>query len=67
MTKKGHQEFSTPKKVIQKFGPRNFFPSPQTRRQVSTYALHCQWKNETARERTGHQDFYAVAKKMKLL
>jgi len=45
-TKKGHQKFlalkSTffPKKVIRKFGPQIFFPSPQTRHQVSVYVWH---------------------------
>jgi len=31
-------EFISYKNVIRKFGPRNFFPSPQTRRQVSAHA-----------------------------
>jgi len=47
--KKCHQKFRMStwkmfhkkgKKVIRKFGPQNCFPSPQTRRQVSTHALH---------------------------
>jgi len=34
---------------------------------VSTLTIHCQWEDETARERTGHPISYAVAKKMKSL
>ena len=34
---------------------------------MSTLTAHCQWEDETVRERTGHPPSYAVAKKMKLL
>src|SRR6218665_878748 len=34
---------------------------------MSTLTAHCQWKDETVRERTGHTPSYAVAKKMKSL
>ena len=34
---------------------------------MSTLTAHCQWEDETARERTGHPPSYAVAKKMKSL
>ena|SRR6218665_1654111 len=32
-----------------------------------TLTAHCQWKDETVRERTGHPLLYAEAKKVKLL
>jgi len=34
---------------------------------TSTLPVHCQWEDETVRERTGHSPSYAVAKKMKSL
>ena len=34
---------------------------------MSTLNAHCQWEDETARERTGHPRSYAVANKMKSL
>jgi len=34
---------------------------------MSTLTAHCQWENETVRERTGHPPSYAVAKKIKSL
>ena len=34
------KNFSLKKKAIRKFGPRNPFPSPQTRRPVSARAYH---------------------------
>jgi len=33
----------------------------------STLTTHCQWEDETVRERTGHPPSYAVAKKMESL
>jgi len=30
---------------------------------MSTLTVHCQWEDETARERTDHQPSYAEAKK----
>jgi len=32
---------------------------------MSTLTVHCQWEDETVRERTGHAPSYAKAKKMK--
>ena len=32
-----------------------------------TLTAHCQWEDETVRERTGHPPSYAVVKKMKSL
>jgi len=32
---------------------------------MSTLTVHCQWEDETVRERTGHLPSYAEAKKMK--
>jgi len=34
---------------------------------MSTLIAHCQWKDETVKERTGHPPSYAVTKKMKSL
>jgi len=34
---------------------------------MSTLTAHCQWEDETVRERTGHPPSYAEAKKMKSL
>ena len=34
---------------------------------TSTLTVHCQWEDETVRERTGHPPSYAEAKKMKSL
>jgi len=34
---------------------------------MSALTVHCQWEDETVRERTGHMPSYAKAKKMKLL
>jgi len=34
---------------------------------MSTLNAHCQWEDETVRERTGHPSLYAAAKKMKSL
>jgi len=34
---------------------------------TSTLTAHCQWKDETVRERAGHPPSYAEAKKMKKL
>ena len=34
---------------------------------MSTLNVHCQWEDETVRERTGHPAPYAEAKKMKSL
>src|SRR6218665_834917 len=34
---------------------------------MSTLTAHCQWKDETVRERTGHPLSYAKAKKIKLI
>src|SRR6218665_2474715 len=34
---------------------------------MSTLTAHCQWDDETMRERTGYPPSYAVAKKMKSL
>jgi len=34
---------------------------------MSTQTIHCQWEDETVRERTGHPHSYAESKKMKLL
>ena len=34
---------------------------------MSTLTVHCQWEDETTRERTGHPPSYAEAKKMKSL
>ena len=34
---------------------------------MSTPTVHCQWEDETVRERTGHPPSYAEAKKMKSL
>src|SRR6218665_1082677 len=34
---------------------------------MNTLIVHCQWEDETVRERTGHPPSYAEAKKMKLL
>jgi len=34
---------------------------------LSALTTHCQWENETVRERTGHSPSYAEAKKMKSL
>src|SRR6218665_1517110 len=33
---------------------------------MSTMTVHCQWEDETVRERTGHPPSYAKAKKMTL-
>jgi len=34
---------------------------------MSTLTVHCHWGDEMARERTGHQHYYAEATKMKAL
>jgi len=34
---------------------------------MSTLTAHCQWEDETVRERTGHKPSYDEAKKMKSL
>ena len=34
---------------------------------MSTLTIHCQWEDETVRERTGHPSSHAETKKMKLL
>src|SRR6218665_1071270 len=34
---------------------------------MSTLTAHCQWEDETVRERTGHPPSFAEAKKMKSL
>jgi len=34
---------------------------------MSTLTIHCQWEDDTARERTGHPPSYTEAKKMKSL
>src|SRR6218665_915042 len=34
---------------------------------MSTLTAHCQWEDETVRERTGHPPSYAEAKKVKSL
>jgi len=34
---------------------------------MSTVTVHCQWEDETARDRTGKLPSYAEFKKMKLL
>src|SRR6218665_1415212 len=34
---------------------------------MSTLTTHCQWEDETVRERTGHPPSYSVARKMKWL
>jgi len=50
----------------QKFGPRFLFhlrPLANSA-MMSTLTAHCQWEDETVRERTGHPPSYAVAKKM---
>ena len=33
----------------------------------STLTAHCQWEDETVKERTGHPSLYAEAEKMKSL
>src|SRR6218665_1834235 len=53
----------------QKFGSRFLFhlrPLANSAT-MSTLSVHCQWGDETARERTGHPPSYAEAKKMKSL
>ena len=53
----------------QKFGSRFLFHlHPLTNSaMMSTLTAHCQWDNDTARERTGHTPSHAVAKKRKSL
>ena len=52
-----------------KFGSRFLFylRSLANSDMMSTLTAHCQWEDETVREKTGHQPSYAVAKKMKSL
>src|SRR6218665_1761180 len=40
---------------------------PANSAMMSTLTAHCQWEDDTVRERTGHPPSYAVAKKMKSL
>ena len=56
-------------RLVQKFGSRFLFHLRPVANSamMSTLTTHCQWEDETVRERTGHPPLYAVAKKMKSL